>query len=109
MCRVQSTRIWLLPWTDRFHSRTQLGGMSCGGGSRCQSSIRTMRSTQLVFVIALIALGLAMRGSFEAVTSGQHEPHLVIAAIAAAAAAFVIGRRLARGSGSRPPEKHHLP
>jgi hypothetical protein len=39
-----------------------------------------------------------MRGSFEAVTSGEHSSHLVVAAIAAAAAAFVIGSRLARGS-----------
>jgi hypothetical protein len=52
----------------------------------------------LVLVVALLALGLAMRGSLEAVSSGQHAPHLFIAAVAAAAAAFVIGSRLARGS-----------
>jgi hypothetical protein len=60
--------------------------------------MQDMRSTPLIFVCSLIALGLAMRGSFEAVTSGEHSSHLVVAAIAAAAAAFVIGSRLARGS-----------
>lgn len=52
----------------------------------------------LILVLALVALGLAMRGSLQAVSSGEHAPHLFIAAIAAAAAAFLIGSRLARGS-----------
>jgi hypothetical protein len=57
-----------------------------------------MRSTPLILVLALVALGFAMRGSFLAVSSGQHATHLVIGTVAAAAAAFVIGSRLARGS-----------
>jgi hypothetical protein len=58
-----------------------------------------MRVTPLIIVIALVAavvLGLAMRASHEAVAQGEHLSHLVIAAIAAGAAAFVIGSRLAR-------------
>ncbi|HWZ60155.1 MAG TPA: hypothetical protein VNW46_14355 [Gemmatimonadaceae bacterium] len=55
-----------------------------------------MRATPLIIVIALVAVGLAMRASHEAITQGEHLSHLVIAAIAAGAAAFLIGSRLAR-------------
>lgn len=57
-----------------------------------------MRSAPLILVFALLALGLALRGSIQAVSAGEHQPHLVVAIIAAAAAAFVIGSRMARGS-----------
>jgi len=55
-----------------------------------------MRFFPLLIVAALGALGLAMRSSLEAVARGEHPSHLVIAAIAAGAAAFLIGSRLAR-------------
>jgi hypothetical protein len=55
-----------------------------------------MRLLPLLFGAALLALGFAMRSSLEAVAQGEHTSHLVIAAVAAGAAAFLIGSRLAR-------------
>ena len=43
-----------------------------------------MRSAPLILVFALLALGLALRGSIQAVSAGEHQPHLVVAIIAAA-------------------------
>jgi hypothetical protein len=56
--------------------------------------MQTMRGTTLIVAVALVALGLAMRTSHEAVVHGEHLSHLVIAAIAAALAAFLVGRAL---------------
>jgi hypothetical protein len=61
-----------------------------------QSSMPGMRIFPLILGAALFALGLAMRSSLQAVGRGEHPSHLVIAAVAAAAAAFLIGSRLAR-------------
>jgi hypothetical protein len=58
-----------------------------------------MRAIPLIVVAALAALGLAMRASYEAVSRGEHASHLVIAAIAAGAAAFLVGSRIGRRSG----------
>jgi hypothetical protein len=55
-----------------------------------------MRIFPLILGAALLALGLAMHSSLEAVARGEHSSHLVIAAVAAGAAAFLIGSRLAR-------------